>query len=91
MSRMAPSDTNRVQRLRSQAIWAFTIAVVCLAAALLGAVQYSYSGAVSMRPGHEPIVGTAALESLFALVVVGILFTAAGMAIRSRAKRHRDT
>jgi hypothetical protein len=83
------TGASRAQRLRSQALWAFSLAGVCVAAALVGLVQYCHSGAVSIRPGHDPITGAEALESLLALLLLGILLAVGGVAFRSRAAAPR--
>jgi hypothetical protein len=62
-----------------------------MSASLIGLVQYMVGGAVSIRPGREPVVGPAAVEQLAALAVISAGFAAMGMFLRWRAKRHATT
>lgn len=86
---MRPLIAPHAQRLRSRAVWAFSLATVCLVASVIGLVQYFHSGAVSIRPGHETLGGRPALESLALLALAGIGFAAIGTGLASRAKRQR--
>jgi len=78
----------RAHRLRSQALWAFTLAGVLGAAILVGVAQYLSSGVVSIRGGHAPASGPAALELLGTLLFVSVALAAIGVALRRRARRH---
>lgn len=85
---MTTSRASGGQRLRARARWAFSLAGVCFAATLAGLVQYAFSGAVSIRPGHDAISGSTALESVSGLFAVGVLFAVCGVVFQSRARRH---
>jgi len=89
--KLSTFDPSRPMRLRSRALWAFSMAAACLVAAGVGLAQYMQSGVVAIRPGHAPVAGAAALESLLALVIVGVLFAAGGAALRACAARHHGT
>jgi len=75
------------QRLKSRALWAFIVGGICLGATLVGLAQYIYLGKVSIRPGHDPLMGSAALKSLLAFFLVSSGFLACGFILRARARR----
>lgn len=58
-----------------------------MSACALGIVQYWTDGAVSIRPGHEPVSGSDAVEALVILASVSVLFCAYGILLRYRARR----
>lgn len=78
----------RKAALRARAAWAFVIAVIGLSAAVVGLVQYVASGAVSIRPGRDALVGVPAIEALIALSLVSTGFLICGLIIRSKARRN---
>lgn len=83
----AQSNSSRIQRLRSQALWTLLVAAIGLCATVVGLAQYVLSGEVSIRPGGDPLTGPAALESLFALFLGSAVFGVFGVVVRWRIKR----
>jgi hypothetical protein len=83
------SRASRAPGLRARALWAFVLAGVGLSATAIGIVQYMRSGVVSIRPGRDPLAGSAAVEALVVLFVISAGFAVFGLFLRSRAKRYR--
>jgi len=75
------------QRLRSQGCWAIVTGFIGLAACLIGTVQLWIYGVVAIRPGHEPLSGDSAVQQLFFIGLVGVLFSAYGAFQMYRARR----
>jgi hypothetical protein len=61
--------------------------VIALIGCLIGTVQLWMYGVVSIRPGHAPASGDSAVQMLFVLGFVGILFAAYGAFQVHRARR----
>jgi uncharacterized membrane protein YidH (DUF202 family) len=81
--------SSKVPRLRAQALWAFLVSGIGLLATVVGLAQLLLSGAVSIRPGRESLVGSDAVEELIILFLVSACFAAFGFFARSRAKHVR--
>ena len=88
----APADASRAKasRLRGRGQWALVVGIIGLLACAAGAVQYRMTGIVSIRPGHEPLSGAAAVEMLLFLLGVSAAFTVFGYLMLRRARRQRD-
>jgi hypothetical protein len=57
----------KVQRLRGQALWLMIVGAISFLACSLGIFQYWMYGVVSIRPGHQPVSGSDAVELLILL------------------------
>lgn len=79
--------TTKVQRLRAQALWSLIIGGIGLTASALGLIQYWLYGVVSIRPGHQPVSGSDAVEMIIYLSSASALFCAYGIILRYRARR----
>jgi uncharacterized membrane protein YidH (DUF202 family) len=79
----------RFHRLRARALWAFILSGIGLVATVVGLAQLLLSGAVSICPGREAVVGRDAVGEIVALFLVSTCFLGYGFFARSRAKRIR--
>ena len=76
-----------VARLRSQGYWSILVGVIALLGCLVGVVQLMLYGVVLIRPGHEAVSGTAAVQMLVILGFAGAAFAGFGKYLLYRAHR----
>ena len=77
----------KAARLRSRGYWSILIGVIGLLGCLIGILQLLIYGGVSIRPGHETVSGTTAVQMLFILGFVGVAFAGFGALLVYRARR----
>ena len=78
--------TTKVQRLRGQALWLMIVGAICFLVCSLGIYQYWMSGVVSIRPGHQPVSGSDAVELLIFIGSISALSFTFGIVLRLRAR-----
>jgi magnesium-transporting ATPase (P-type) len=78
--------TAKVQRLRGQALWLMIVGAIGFLSCSLGIFQYWMYGVVSIRPGHQPVSGSAAVELLIFIGSISALFFTFGIVLRFRAR-----
>lgn len=81
---------SRPPRLRAAAYWSLLLSAIALAACGIGIFQLLADGVVTVRPGHEYLIGGAAEEMLIVLGVVGAAFGVVGILLIHRARRLSD-
>ena len=77
----------KASRIRGRGQWALVIGLIGLVGCGVGVVQYWMYGVVSIRPGHDPVVGNDAVEMLLFLLGVSVVFTVYGRVTTNRARR----
>ena len=91
-SKPKKSMATKAQRLRGQALWLMIVGAIGFLACSLGIFQYWMYGVVSIRPGHQPVSGSDAVELLIFIGSVSALFFTFGIVLRlvhSGFGRHR--
>lgn len=69
------------------ALWALVIGIIGSLGCIVGMVQFLLCGHVSIRPGHDPVFGSSAMEMLLFLFVISVAFAFYGVAMVRRARR----
>ena len=77
----------QASRMRSRGQWAFVVGAIGLLGCIVGLVQFLLYGHVSIRPGHDPVLGRSAAEMLLFLLVISVAFALYGLAMVHRARR----
>ena len=72
---------------RSRALWAFILAAIGFSGTVIGLVQYLSSGIVSIRPGHDMVSGSDAMELLITLTLVSCGFLGIGLYLLFKPRR----
>lgn len=86
-SKPKKSLATKAQRLRGQSHWLMIVGTIGFLACTFGVFQCWMYGVVSIRPGHQPVSGSDAVELLIFIGSVSALFFTFGIVLRFRARR----
>ena len=86
-SKPKKSLATKAQRLRGQALWLMVVGAIGFLACSLGIFQYWMYGVVSIRPGHQPVSGSDAVDLLIFIGSVSALISTFGIVLRFRTRR----